>query len=58
LTDAEEERYYGFPEVLVLPEQCSSILEKQHNAQQKSAYEADKEANTKDTIYDRGEIFC
>jgi hypothetical protein len=58
LTEAEEKRYYGLPEacVLVIADQCSGILEKEHNAQQESASKAEKEANMKYGDHDRGEI--
>jgi hypothetical protein len=42
--------------VLVLTDQCSSILEKEHNAQQESASKAEKEANMKYEDHYGGEM--
>jgi len=57
LTDAEEESHRSFPEPCapVLPKP-GGILEKEHNAKQKSACEAKKEADKKAEKHNGGEI--
>jgi hypothetical protein len=59
LTDAEEESHCSLPEVRVpvLPKLCG-ILEQEYNAQQKSAYEAKKEAEEKDEAHGNREMIC
>jgi hypothetical protein len=59
LTDAEEESHYSLPEVRVpvFPKLCG-ILEQEYNAQQKSTYEAKKEAEEKDEAHGNREMIC